>query len=60
MKVKSNFHFDLPAEASGTVTLYAYLPGKDVKRARRTFELFEPDQCLASLSPSKHADVSIG
>ena len=63
---KGSFAVDLPAEAAGTVTLYAYAPGRDVKRSRKTLFVGEPRALQIALSgdaetyrPGKEAKLTV-
>jgi uncharacterized protein YfaS (alpha-2-macroglobulin family) len=64
---KGTFAIDLPAESSGTVTLYAYLPGGgDLKRAQKTLFVGEPRSLSVSLAldretyaPGKEAKLTL-
>ncbi|HEY3447334.1 MAG TPA: MG2 domain-containing protein [Myxococcales bacterium] len=47
---KGAFAIDLPAESAGTVTLYAYTPGKDTKRTRKTLFVGEPRSLKVAIS----------
>lgn len=47
---KGPFAVDLPAESAGTVSLYAYTPGKDTKRSRKTLFVGEPRSLRVSVS----------
>ncbi len=47
---RGSFSIDLPAEAAGTVSLYAYTPGKDTLRARRTLFVGEPRSLQVTFS----------
>ncbi|MGC4122899.1 MAG: MG2 domain-containing protein [Myxococcales bacterium] len=47
---KGSFAVDLPAESAGTVTLYAYTPGRDTKRSRKTLFVGEPRALTVAVS----------
>ncbi|MGI5863543.1 MAG: MG2 domain-containing protein, partial [Myxococcales bacterium] len=63
---KGSFAVDLPAEAAGTVSLYAYVPGKDIKRSRKTLFVGEPRALQIAISgdaetyrPGKEAKLTV-
>lgn len=60
------FAVDLPAEAAGTVTVFAYTPGREVKRSRKTLFVGEPRSLKVAVRadaesylPGKEAKVAV-